>query len=993
MFHAALLPLLGATVVTVQAEVTHSLARLLDETLFLGVTDTAVTLEGGQQLSTVSEIVSVDGGRHHLDHWNVYSVPEDATASRGVQVEMHADMGLFLLLSLPPGDRSLQFEEGVVSIPDDGDALVVIFGEALKSWMASTVDIMAARHRVAIPASNGSQPRVVFGRMMMAPPTALNSAGVSYQQFFMAPQAFQSRRMLSQCAAGQVYCWLRCMTPPEGCPAENAVCWDFRKMDLCDMTPGKMQPDCALRCPAGIATAGEFAEDEPFCEGSTDMVMSGLHNSQVILGVAVGRILPTSDEPTGYRIDEADPCCAAISSNDMDPPLMVEPGSSYVMGQYTPVGASAAGSNMSSVNNVSQQQQHHHTANHLSPRPSQFVQQQQQLPQYTNAAGSAPSHHQAPSQNTNNSMGQPPRVQVAKQRATSTNMSNLERSVAHGVHPQQQAAYRVESPGRVQQHTGPTQAEVDKIHTELVALGKELQATTDKLREKEEEGRKLSAELDNYKVSEGHFKAALSKLRTENESLVSAAAASRAPDPKIADLTKHDLEETMGTLRETKQQLASLKAHLEQQSQLVAQEQTMLVSETEAQRGHIAKLEQALQEAAQENEMLQVELNSSTTDRSELKRIHEQLRNTEKERDAAVTARDAVVDRESALRLDLEAARKEARQALHRAELAEVKAEGRVYKEDVIKTSNLSHLKQNTDGSSSDGGESSAAAMVRKNRELEGLQEQLEMARDEIAHMQEERAELKRARREAEEKLQNINITVTEATSKNKIVSKLHAEVSDLKREIARLQEELARCKEMPRKKENRSTDFNVGSSVKSKYLSVAGPADTNATLNDLEVGRYSKISGSPFAESPMPHKTQRAFPSESTLIKSPLSAKKLGGRDSSGGRKSKESPVKIVRARGLLNNLTESDPIVSKALVDHRETDGLSKEECYGLIEKLLINHEIPVRVKKVTCTQVFRTIVDAVSQPPPTNLPSSLVLDYCKKVLEKVIHSSQYA
>lgn len=69
------------------------------------------------------------------------------------------------------------------------------------------------------------------------------------------------------------------------------------------------------------------------------------------------------------------------------------------------------------------------------------------------------------------------------------------------------------------------------------------------------------------------------------------------------------------------------------------------------------------------------------------------------------------------------------------------------------------------DGSGSDGGESSAAAMVRKNRELEGLQEvgscsfywwlccvfqQLETARDEIAHMQEERAELKRARREAE---------------------------------------------------------------------------------------------------------------------------------------------------------------------------------------------------------------------------------------------------
>lgn len=60
--------------------------------------------------------------------------------------------------------------------------------------------------------------------------------------------------------------------------------------------------------------------------------------------------------------------------------------------------------------------------------------------------------------------------------------------------------------------------------------------------------------------------------------------------------------------------------------------------------------------------------------------------------------------------------------------------------------------------------------------------------------------------------------------------------------------------------------------------------------------------------------------------------------RNSSGGRKSKESPVKIVRvssafvpsrgstflqARGLLNNLTESDPVVSKALADHRESDG----------------------------------------------------------------------
>ncbi|EER04500.1 hypothetical protein Pmar_PMAR018431, partial [Perkinsus marinus ATCC 50983] len=154
---------------------------------------------------------------------------------------------------------------------------------------------------------------------------------------------------------------------------------------------------------------------------------------------------------------------------------------------------------------------------------------------------------------------------------------------------------------------------------------------------------------------------------------------------------------------------------------------------------------------------------------------------------------------------------------------------------------------------------------------------------------------------------------------------------------------------------------------AKSKYLSVAGP-DMNTTLNDAEVGRYSKVGGSPLAESPMPYKTQRALPSESTLIKSPASAKKLGGRNSSGGRKSKESPVKIVRvssafvpsrgstflqARGLLNNLTESDPVVSKALADHRESDGLSKEECYELIEKLLSNHEIPVRVKRVTCTQ----------------------------------------
>ncbi|KAF4699145.1 hypothetical protein FOZ63_005549 [Perkinsus olseni] len=238
---------------TLMREVAQSLAGLLDETIFRQNVDMAVTLEGGQQLQSLSEVISVDGGRHHLDHWNVYTIPNETTALRNYQdeqdeqVEMHADMGLFLILSLPPDDKSLYFEEGAVSIPDDGDALVVIFGEALRAWLAPGVHTVAARHRVIIPSSSESEPRVVFGRMMMAPPTALNAAGEAYQQFFMAPQAFQSRRILSQCAAGQVYCWLRCMTPPEGCPAENAVCWDFRKMDLCDMTPGKMQPNCALK--------------------------------------------------------------------------------------------------------------------------------------------------------------------------------------------------------------------------------------------------------------------------------------------------------------------------------------------------------------------------------------------------------------------------------------------------------------------------------------------------------------------------------------------------------------------------------------------------------------------------------------------------------------------------------------------------------------------------------------------------------------------------
>lgn len=69
------------------------------------------------------------------------------------------------------------------------------------------------------------------------------------------------------------------------------------------------------------------------------------------------------------------------------------------------------------------------------------------------------------------------------------------------------------------------------------------------------------------------------------------------------------------------------------------------------------------------------------------------------------------------------------------------------------------------------------------------LVQQLDIARDEVAHLQRERSEMEKARREAEvweqgivrvadglliqEKLQNINITVTEATSKNKIVSKV----------------------------------------------------------------------------------------------------------------------------------------------------------------------------------------------------------------------------
>ncbi|KAF4673586.1 hypothetical protein FOL47_010393 [Perkinsus chesapeaki] len=1174
------------TVDSVMQKVSQRLAEELDVTLLVGDYEPHVTLEVGQRLSRLAEIIAVDGGRHHLDHWNLYKKPVNSSSSssgdaveKEEPVEMHADMGLFLLLSLPRGDKALHFAEGPVELPGTGDSLVVIFGEALRSWLAPGIDVTAALHKVVVPADGSSGPRVVFGRMMMAPPTAINSAGLAYQQFFMAPQAFQSRRMLSQCAAGQVYCWLRCMTPPEGCPAENAVCWDFRKSDLCDMSPGKMNPDCALRHVFSLSidvTAEETVKEDNFCESSTDMIMSGfqflwsehrtciilfLHplvlntrlkfalgmlavfclgivaeasmrlrkrteNSlstsrstlrgkmilvllfsinlilaymamlvamtysaelflSVVLGVAVGRIFLSNDQRGDYRSDAVDPCCAALSSDgteaagsisphrrrSSDPsqevyehlvtPETVEegvcptihilssypmfyrhPGNSYVtqsgqhlqhfqsavpggggvhyiqqqqqhpqpvrsvsgqvpssnyVRQYAPVNGSA--NNMSSMSNAPPT---HHTTSHLSPRPPQYA-QHQQLPHYTTTGAQ---HQTTTSQNSSNNKqnGQPvnqlPRVQVVN-RASSMNMSAMDQSGLHG-HQQQHASQRGED---LERALGKREcsAEVDRVREKLESVERKLQDAGTRLQQKEEEAKRLRADIESYKVSEGQFKAALSKLRAENESLATAASASRGPDPKVAELSrrlegrtaelkrtqnelssaeerlrrsKQELETTISTLKETKEELESMKSHFEAQNQ----EQSMLVTETEALRAHIDKMEEALQSAAQENQMLQVELNSFTTERSELKVLQEQLRNVEHERDLAMATKDTIVARESALRMDLEASKKEAIQAIHRAELAETAAEGRAIKEQVGKTSNLSHLKQSTTGSQSDGGDSSAAAaMVRKNRELEDLREQLDDAHHEIASLKTERDALEEARRAAEEKLLNINMSVTEASSKNKIVGKLHAEVSDLKREIGRLQDELSRYKDMSRNKENRASEFNIG--FKSKYLNVTG-ADLNATLSDIDGGRYSKVTGSPFADTPAPQKTQRAVPSDSSFIKSPPSSKKHGGRHSSGGgKKSKDSPVKIVRARGLLNNLTDSDPIIAKAVSDDREAKGLSKEECYELIEKLMANHEIPVRVKRVTCTQVFRTIVDNISQPPPANLPSAFALDYCKK------------
>ncbi|KAF4738974.1 hypothetical protein FOZ63_024345, partial [Perkinsus olseni] len=69
-------------------------------------------------------------------------------------------------------------------------------------------------------------------------------------------------------------------------------------MDLCDMTPGKMQPNCALKCPAGVTSAEGLTEDEPFCESSTNMIMSGFQflwstNRQCIILFFPGIVLDT----------------------------------------------------------------------------------------------------------------------------------------------------------------------------------------------------------------------------------------------------------------------------------------------------------------------------------------------------------------------------------------------------------------------------------------------------------------------------------------------------------------------------------------------------------------------------------------------------------------------------------------------------------------------------------------------------------------------------
>eukprot|EP00667_Euglena_gracilis_P005540 EG_transcript_5578 len=252
-----------------------------------------------------------------LEHFHVFRRLAGQGAPRAAPtLRMHSDMGLFLVMTPPQyydllsgapvsaahGFR-LQLPDGRVVKPEfPPDSLLVMNGEGAAHWLkAPGADwLFAPPHEVVVPELEGLG-RAWFGRMYLPHrPAVLRGGNVTFNQYWTQSHAAvladdgsgvpamgcsPQHRFLadsgSSCGAGQMYCWMTCMSISAlTCPASQVTCKDPAK--------GTTWPDdylnsageathcfsCTVVCDASASAAGNTSN-------TTARAASGFCNSDL----------------------------------------------------------------------------------------------------------------------------------------------------------------------------------------------------------------------------------------------------------------------------------------------------------------------------------------------------------------------------------------------------------------------------------------------------------------------------------------------------------------------------------------------------------------------------------------------------------------------------------------------------------------------------------------------------------------------------------------
>lgn len=158
------------------ADMLSSLATSEEPTTHTPLLKTAV----GQDLNT---FVEVEEFGEKLEHFHVFT--KKGAATEAMSLDWHVDQGLFLLFTpgqvgeslTKGGDLLVQDVNGVQRTVqfDEDDDFVVLLGDSMIQLFGKEQHFRAPVHAVRVKVTE-DQPRVWYGRMVLAPPEALHPA-------------------------------------------------------------------------------------------------------------------------------------------------------------------------------------------------------------------------------------------------------------------------------------------------------------------------------------------------------------------------------------------------------------------------------------------------------------------------------------------------------------------------------------------------------------------------------------------------------------------------------------------------------------------------------------------------------------------------------------------------------------------------------------------------------------------------------------------------